>query len=133
MADVTFVVHKEWLDNIQGLPVETQDKVIAEFVRYGCGEPLKHSDDPGVMSLVNMLKSRIDYSKDKYNQKIEAGKGPRRKKKVDDTEIYLLAQEGKTSAEIAEILGCSKSSIDHSDGWRRRKENSIEKVEKFEF
>ena len=47
----------------------------------------------------------------------EAGK----RKKVDNDEIFRLALEGRTSAEIAKIMGCSKSSIDHSEGWKRRK------------
>ena len=53
----TFIVHKEWLDNIAGLPVEMQDKVIADFVRYGCGLNLEHSEDPVTQSMVNMLKN----------------------------------------------------------------------------
>ena len=29
MADTTFVVHKEWLENIQVLPKDQQDKIIS--------------------------------------------------------------------------------------------------------
>ena len=47
------------------------------------------------------------------------------KKKIDDAEVYRLAREGKSSAEIAAILGFSKSSIDHSDGWRLRKKEGV--------
>ncbi len=65
MAD-TFIVHKEWLDNIAGLPIEQQDKVIGEFVRYGVGLDSAHNDDAVVQAFVNMLKGRIDYSKEKY-------------------------------------------------------------------
>ena len=44
MADnnVTFVVHKDWLDSIKDLPIEQQDKIIAEFVRYGPEMELQH-------------------------------------------------------------------------------------------
>ena len=31
----TFVFYGEWLDNIKDLPVEEQDKIIADVVRYG--------------------------------------------------------------------------------------------------
>ena len=34
MADITFVVHSEWLESIKGLPLEQQDKIIAEIDRY---------------------------------------------------------------------------------------------------
>ena len=118
--DVTFIVHREWLDSIKNLPIEQQDKIIAEFVRYGTDLGLKHPDDALTQSFVNILKSRIDFSKNKYEKKVQAGKSTGRKKKVDDDEILRLALGGMKSAEIAEKLGVSKSTIDHSDGWKRR-------------
>lgn len=119
--DVTFIVHREWLDSIKNLPIEQQDKIIAEFVRYGTGLGLKHPDDALTQSFVNILKSRIDFSKNKYEKKVQAGKSAGRKKRVDNDEILRLALRGMKSAEIAEKLGVSKSTIDHSDGWKRRK------------
>lgn len=119
--DVTFIVHREWLDSIKNLPIEQQDKIIAEFVRYGTDLGLKHPDDALTQSFVNILKSRIDFSKNKYEKKVQAGKSAGRKKKVDDDEILRLALRGMKSAEIAEKLGVSKSTIDHSDGWKKRK------------
>lgn len=118
--DVTFIVHREWLDSIKNLPIEQQDKIIAEFVRYGTDLGLKHQDDALTQSFVNILKSRIDFSKNKYEKKVQAGKSAGRKKKVDDDEILRLALGGMKSAEIAEKLGVSKSTIDHSDGWKKR-------------
>lgn len=131
--DITFVVHKEWLDSIAGLPVEQQDKIIADMVRYGTEMEIVHDDDPITQAFVNILKSRIDFSKDKYSKKVEMSKTAGRKKKVDDIEIWRLAQEGKNSDEIAEILGCSKSSVDHSAGWRNRKQTSIEMTTEDDF
>nr|DAE79687.1 MAG TPA: hypothetical protein [Caudoviricetes sp.] len=119
--DITFIVHREWLDSIKNLPIEQQDKIIAEFVRYGTDLGLKHPDDALTQSFVNILKSRIDFSKNKYEKKVQAGKSAGRKKKVDDDEILRLALGGMKSAEIAEKLGVSKSTIDHSDGWKKRK------------
>lgn len=119
--DVTFIVHREWLDSIKNLPIEQQDKIIAEFVRYGTDLGLKHPDDALTQSFVNILKSRIDFSKNKYEKKVQAGKSSGRKKKADDDEILRLALGGMKSAEIAEKLGVSKSTIDHSDGWKKRK------------
>ena len=133
MADVTFVVHSEWLESIKGLPLEQQDKIIAEIVRYGANCKLEYEDDAGIASVVNLLKGRIDFSKNKYAQKIEAGKVGGRKKKVDDDEILRLAREGNTSAQIAEILGISKSAVDHSEGWKKRKGKPIENWDKFVF
>lgn len=125
----TFIVHKEWLDNISGLPVEQQDKIIGDFVRYGVGLSPAHIDDEYTQAFVKMLKNRIDYSKDKYNQKVEMSRTAGRKKKIDDKIVWDLAQEGKKAAEIAELLGCSKSTIEHSPGWKYRKSDMFEGVE----
>lgn len=124
MAD-TFIVHKEWLDNIAGLPIEQQDKVIGEFVRYGVGLDSAHGDDAVVQAFVNMLKGRIDYSKEKYQQKVDMSKTAGRKKKINDQQIYDLAKSGKSSTEIANILEVSKSAVDHSEGWKHRKESEF--------
>lgn len=125
MADVTFVIHKDWLDSIAGLPVEQQDKIIAEIVRYGTESELQYGDDSFVMAFVNLLKNRIDYSKNQYSQKIEKAKKAGRKKKIDDDEILRLAREGYSAQDISEFLGCTKTSIYHSDGWKKRKENLL--------
>lgn len=53
-------------------------------------------------------------SKDKYAQKVEGGN--KRKLMIMRYGIY------KKSEEIAQILGCSKSTVDHSDGWKKRAE-----------
>lgn len=122
-GDTTFIVHSEWLDNIGNLSIEQQDKIIAEIIRYGTGKELAHADDAITQAFVNMVKGRIDYSKDKYAQKVEAGNNAGRKKKINDADVWNLAHnEGKRSEEIAEILECSKSAVDHSAGWKQRNE-----------
>lgn len=127
MADnITFVVHKDWLSSIKDLPIEQQDKIIAEFVRYGTEMELQHSDDPVVQAFVNILKGRIDASKDAYNKKIEMSKTAGRKKKSNDVEIYQLAREGYSSTEIANSLQISKSTVDHSPGWKNRKSEDFQ-------
>lgn len=125
MALETFVVHKEWIDSIASLPIEMQDKIIAEFVRYGVGLDPAHSEDAIAQSFVNILKNRIDFSKDQYAKKVEMSQTAGRKKKIDNQQIYNLAKEGKSSTEIATILNVSKSSVDHSDGWKNRKQDTF--------
>ena len=124
--DVTFIVHREWLDSIKNLPIEQQDKIIAEFVRYGTDLGLKHPDDALTQSFVNILKSRIDFSKNKYEKKVQAGKSAGRKKKVDDDEILRLALGGMKSAEIAEKLGVNRSTVSRTISRGRR--NIMEKM-----
>ncbi len=117
-----FVFYKDWIENIKDLPIDIQDKIIAEIVRYGVNEELMHENDATIQMAVNFTKKAIDDSKAKYKAKIEYGKNVGRGKKIDDKAVYDLAQMGKKSAEIAQILGVSKSSVDHSQGWRLRKE-----------
>ena len=85
-----------------------------------------YSDDVITQAFLNMVKGGIYYSKDKYAQKVEAGTTTGRKKKVNDNEIWNLAHnDGKKSEEIANILGCSKSAVDHSAGWKQRNEDAF--------
>ena len=121
MAD-TFIVHKEWLDSIMALPIEQQDKIIADFVRYGTGHELVHENDAVAQSFVNILKGRIDYSKNKYDQKLEMSKVAGRKKKFTDDDIrqIIIKYPNIKAQEVANMLGVSKSSIDHNQIWKDR-------------
>ena len=122
MADITFIVHSDWLDSLKDLPIEEQDKIIADTIRYGLDREIIHGDDPRVQAFVKMKSKDIDYSKEKYEQKKYMAQGAGRRKVIDDKAIWELAQQGNTSAKIAEILGVSKSSVDHSIGWKKRRE-----------
>ena len=64
--DDTFIFHKEWIENVLNFPVEKQDQILGDIVRYGAGMKLEHTDDVTVDFAVKVLKSRIDYSKSKY-------------------------------------------------------------------
>ena len=105
----TFVFYGEWIDNIKDLPIEEQDKIIADIVRYGTRKELQHENDTYASAIVNMLKGRIDNNIYEYE------------KKVDDRQIYDMAREGKTASQIALELGCSKATVDKNEGWKNRK------------
>ena len=124
--NVTFIMHGDWLENIKALPIEQQDKIIADMVRYGVGMDQVHAADPMVCSVVNMVKKSIDFSKEKYQQKVDMSKTAGRKKTVNDRQIYDMARDGKTANQIAEMFGVSKSTIDHSSGWKNRKKEDFE-------
>lgn len=120
-----FVFYKDWIDNIKGLPPDIQDKIIADIVRYGVEEEMLHSDDMTIAMAVNFTKRAIDDSKAKYQARIDYGKNVGRAKKTNDKEIYEMARAGMKSNEIAVALGVSKSSVDHSEGWKQRKSDFI--------
>jgi hypothetical protein len=121
MNNVTFIMRGEWLEAIEMLPIEQQDKIIADIVRYGSGIELEHSNDGSIVSYVNLLKGRIDASKDSYQNKKENGKINGRKKMLDSQEVWNLAQTGMSADAIAAQLGVSKDSIYHDAGWKQRK------------
>ena len=123
-----FVFYGEWLENIKGLPVEEQMKIVYDMVQYGTGNEPQFQDDPMVMMGLNFVKGAIEKSKQDYINKVNNGNNYGRKRVVDDNEIYNLAKNGMSSAQISEELGISKSSVDHSAGWKRRKEKDVEFV-----
>lgn len=116
-----FVFYGEWLDSISHLPVEDRCKIVYDMVNYGTEREMEFKEDPMVSMAVNFVKGAIDNSKMNYMAKVEAGQNCGRGKKVNDQKIYELAVEGNSSAEIANILGISKSAVDHSEGWKNRK------------
>ena len=124
----SFVVYQNWISSIvdASMPVEIQDKIIGDFVRYGVGLPPEHADDWQVTGYVNLLKQQIDYKKNEYETRIEQGKQGGRKKQFDNKIIYDMAREGKTATQISMELGCSKSTIDKSEGWKHRKDEQFE-------
>lgn len=122
MEDKTFIVRGNWLDAIKNLTIEQQDAVIGDLVRYGVELPLRHEKDPIVGAMVNLVKKQIDFSKDKYTQKVNSSKMAGAKKKFTDKQIYDLAQGYSKAEEIAAVLGCSVSTINHSEGWKHRKD-----------
>ena len=121
----TFIVRGEWLENIETLSLDMQDKVLAEIVRYGTRKPTMYDDDPVIFSIVNAYKGRIDNTIQDYENKVAMSKTAGRKKKIDDKKVYELARKGMTAQEVAEELGLSKSSIDKSEGWRNRKNDEF--------
>ena len=123
-----FVFYGEWLENIKGLPVEEQMKIVYDMVQYGTGNGPQFQDEPMVMMGLNFVKGAIEKSKQDYINKVNNGNNYGRKRVVDDNEIYNLAKKGMSSAQISEELGISKSSVDHSAGWKRRKEKDAEFV-----
>lgn len=121
----TFIMRGEWIENIATLPLDMQDKVLAEIVRYGTRQPTQYDNDPIIFSIVNGYKGSIDNSIDDYERKVEMSKTAGRKKKIDDQKVYELAREGKTAQEVADELGVSKSAIDKNEGWKNRKNDEF--------
>lgn len=74
---------------------------------------------------VNFTKNGINRAKWDYYEKIKNGSKGGRQKVVDDKAINELAKQGKRSEDIAKELGISKSSVDHSQGWKMRNDTEF--------
>ena len=123
--DVTFIWHSDWFKKLdKNLTKEQEDAIIAEIARAGSELELKHKDDPFISTIVNIMLDKIEFSKDKYRQKVNASKTAGRKKRFSDKLIYeTIKEKGYTiSEEVANFLKCSKSTVDHSNGWCHRLE-----------
>ena len=135
--DITFIFHGAWLNYIEGLTEEQKLKVVWDIVNYGADKDLIYSkEDKFVATIVNFVKGNIDSSKKNYEATIERNQRGGRKKMIDEKQVYEMARSGKKSQEIAEELGCSKSTVDNNPGWKNRKDDNYFKEEinpKFEF
>lgn len=128
--DVTFIMRRNYLDKNENLPQDIYLKVVAEICHYGCEKEPLFPDDALVQALVNAYKDGIDYSKDKYAQKIKGG----RPQKISDEMILEGIREGKTAAEMAKDFGCDPTTIVKREVWKKRKEIVAESAEKvFQF
>ena len=135
--DITFIFHGAWLNYIEGLTEEQKLKFVWDIVNYGADKDLTYSkEDKFVATIVNFVKGNIDSSKKNYEATIERNQRGGRKKMIDEKQVYEMARSGKKSQEIAEELGCSKSTVDNNPGWKNRKDDNYFKEEinpKFEF
>lgn len=125
MAD-TFIFRKEWVDNISQLDIGTQDQILSDLARYGAGLPLEHSDNPIVATIVESQKKRIDASVAAYEDKVGMSQTAGRKISTDKNQIYELACLGMKAKEIASMLGCSLSTVQHSEEWKRARNRKKE-------
>ena len=131
MADSkTFIFRSDWLDHLKDLDPTVQAKIIYDITAYGCDREPLFADDPIVVTMVNFVKGSIDFSKEKYEAKSHGGS----RKKYPDEEIYriahkILREKGTVKAdEVKDILGCTKSTVNNSIGWKRRFQDTFDAV-----
>jgi hypothetical protein len=67
-----------------------------------------------------LIKPKIDYAQQKYQEKVENGKNYGRRKRVDDETVRELARDGKSAKEIADFFEVSTNAIYHNEGWKNR-------------
>lgn len=123
-----FVFRKDWGDKLReaGLSKEEEKDFIARIVWYGLYGEYEPIEGNGFANAwLKSIIDQIDYSKDKYQQKVNGGEFGGRESKVEDYKLKSLIAEGKSAIKIAEILGVSKDTIYHNEIWKKRKENKM--------
>lgn len=113
----TFIMRKEWLDNIKNQPVEVQDMILGDMFRYAAGEPLEHEDDKNVFTVVNFVKGRIDNTTLNYEKSVAQGKMGGRPK-ASDAVIFDLAAEGLDARAIAEKVNLKYDTIRRKEEYK---------------
>jgi len=126
----TFIFHGDWIDHISNLSYDQQKEIVMRIVMYGTEHGDLPTDDPVVEAAFNFVKGSIDRSKEKYEYNMAQGQKGGRPMKKNDAKIYILAQEGYTATQIGQSLGISASTVQHSEGWKNRKDKEfLQKVE----
>ena len=111
-ATVSFVFFTNWITDLDMLDLDMQDKIIAEIARYGAGLPLKYEEDPIIHTFAKTRFGSIDNVKAKYQAKVEKSKMGGRPSTIDHMKIKELKAKGiYTAEEIAEMVGCSVSTV----------------------
>lgn len=83
-------------------------KAIIEYGIYGEYD----NDNPYIDMLMPNITTVVDKAKDRYNKAIANGKKGGRPKKYSDEEMISLYNQGLTYQQIADQLGCSKSTVE---------------------
>lgn len=124
MADKTFVFYPDWRTFIKGLSSEADRyQLLMTIVDYGStGEYETENLSPLVLNTFeSMIKPAIDRSQKNYQASKEYGKTHGRPKTANEDQIEAMCKQGMRAKDIAAALGCSETSVYHSEAWKNRK------------
>lgn len=101
-------------------------KAVMEFGLYGVIP--EEEDNVWLYGLEQTITS-IDKAKDRYTAAVANGKKGGRPKTIDDSKIKELIDQGKTNKEIADMLGCSISSVEKKGAQYRKNRKNLNENE----
>lgn len=114
----SFIFYKGWAETTKGFAEDFGEdfakEMIWALVCYICfGEIITEKK-----SIIKWIEGDclrvIEAAKKRHDASIEAGRLGGRPSKINKDEVLLLKQDGKTVKEIAEILGCSRDTIERA-------------------
>ena len=96
-------------------------KAVIDFGLYGV---LPDEDSDVWLYGFEQTITSINAAKDRYAAAVENGKKGGRPKKIDENKALELKQKGMTNKQVAEVLGCSVSSIEKINAESRKNQNN---------
>lgn len=120
----SFVFYPDWRMFIKGLSDEADRyQLLTTIMDYGTtGEYETENLSPLVLNTFeSMIKPAIDRSQKNYQASKDYGKTHGRPKTAIEDQIEKMCKQGMRAKDIASALGCSETSVYHSEAWKNRK------------
>lgn len=107
-----FVFYGSWKTLLSGFDKDTAKEILWDIVNVGTGNELETENQMIKAIIQGAVMPNIKSAKDRYAAAVENGsKGGRPRKDIDIKKVLELESQGRTQAEIAEIMGVSKNTI----------------------
>lgn len=112
---VSTVFFKSWKESIDKLPTMKEKLKAYDYIlNYSFCKELPPEEDSLAYIIFNMAKPSINSAQKRYDTAVENGKKGGRPKKVEETEIFSLIDEGFSKKEVAEKLGITTKTVNRA-------------------
>lgn len=133
MNNESFVLYESVYKQTQILEKRLGAEVAMNFLNavmeYGLYGVLPEEDSEVWLYGFEQTITSIGRAKDRYTAAVENGKKGGRKKTIDEKKVIELKEKGLTNTKIAEMLGCSVSSVEKiGSAYRKNQKNLNDNV-----
>ena len=116
-----FVVMIKWIDGcIDDLTIDQMKEVAYGVLMYGLYEEQYAPEDAMAKMALKFIFPQIEIMQNAYQRKVSGGENGGKKAKLDPLEVWQLAQQIESGAEIARKLGVPKTTLYSNEGWKQR-------------
>lgn len=114
----SFIFYKGWAETAKGFAEDFGEdfakEIIWALVCYVCFGEIVTEKKSIIKWIEGDCLRVIEAAKKRHDASIEAGKFGGRPSKINKDDVFALKQDGKTIKEIAEILGCSRDTVERA-------------------
>ena len=123
-----FVFYGSWRESLEGFREEFGDDYAKEalwnLMLVATAGDIE-TERKSIIGFINgAVMPNVNKAKDRYAAAVENGKKGGRPKKIDENKALELKQKGMTNKQVAEVLGCSVSSIEKINAESRKNQNN---------